>query len=335
MRRLKRSKLSSAPGIAVAVMLASGAVTAWSQRDPGGDPNPADGKVGTNSPTAKVPDLAVQPGRPMSVDLGGGVKMEFLWIPPGEFLMGSPDEEAGGFDNERPLHRVRITQGFWMAKFEVTQIQWQRVMSNNPSYFQNAGPNAPVEQVSWHDGQDFLTRLNAECGARNPALGAVTFRLPTEAEWEYACRAGTTTALYSGPLTLRGVNDGPELDEIAWYGGNSEVEYEGAVDASAWPQKQHAYSLAGTHPVGGKKPNDWGLYDMLGNVWEWCQDSYGKYPSDDLTDPAGPGAGSARVVRGGSWRGEPRLCRSANRDWNNPGLRHLSFGFRVVACGAR
>ncbi|NLF16066.1 MAG: SUMF1/EgtB/PvdO family nonheme iron enzyme [Lentisphaerae bacterium] len=240
-----------------------------------------------------------------------------VYVPAGSFTMGSPTAEAGRDSDERQ-HGVTLTRGFYLGKFEVTQAQWQSVMGRNPSQFTGAGADAPAEMVSWDDCQAFCRTLGEG------------FRLPTEAEWEYACRAGTTTAIYTGPLTIVDTNNGMELDAIAWYGGNSRVTYEGGFDSSAWPGKQHRHDRAGTHPVGKKQPNAWGLYDMLGNVWEWCQDGYGDYPSEAVTDPAGSGTGSDRVFRGGSWNRNAKYCRVANRDWNPPSNRLINVGCRLV-----
>ncbi len=249
--------------------------------------------------------------------------MTFVRIPAGNFTMGSPDGEPGRYGNEGPQHGVTISQAFELQTTEVTQGQWEAVMGTNPSRFKNAGKDAPVEQVSWEDCQEFVRKLNE----RDPGKG---YRLPTEAEWEYACRAGTSTALYSGPLTIRGANNGPELDAVAWYGGNSGVSYEGGLDSSGWPEKQYNHTKAGTHPVGQKKPNSWGLYDMLGNVWEWCSDWYDEYPSGSVTDPRGPSSGSLRVDRGGGWGDGARYCRAADRGGIGTGYRGCELGFRLA-----
>jgi len=206
----------------------------------------------------------------------------------------------------------------------VTQGQWQRVMGNNPSYFKNCGDNCPVEKVSWNDVQDFIRKLNNQEGTDK-------YRLPTEAEWEYAARAGTTTALYNGPLELLGDRNGPALDPIAWYGGNSCVDYAGGMNCFGWLGTQYSCSSCGPHPVGRKQPNAWGLYDMLGNVWQWCQDWYNaNYPSGSVTDPTGPTSGLNRVFRGGSWYVSARFCRSAVRLSGTPDRRLFYLGFRLV-----
>jgi formylglycine-generating enzyme required for sulfatase activity len=215
-----------------------------------------------------------------TLDLGRGVKLELCWILPGEFLMGS-----NAFNDEKPIHTVRITRGFWMGKYEVTQEQYEAVMGNKPSNFK--GAQNPVESVSWDDAVAFCKKVGV--------------RLPTEAEWEYACRAGTTTKYSSG-------DSDSDLDGVAWYTINSRNT---------------------THPGGQKQANAWGLYDMHGNVWEWCADWYGSYPSGEATNPAGSSSGTARVLRGGSWCFYPGFCRSAIRGWYYPGNRDVSVGFRV------
>ena len=236
-----------------------------------------------------------------TVTLPGRVRLILVRIPAGTFTMGSPDSEQGRSSREGPQHSVTLTQDFWLGKYPVTQAQWQAVMGNNPSYFK--GAQNPVEQVSWDDAQAFITALNAHI--RETDQGPATFRLPSEAEWEYACRAGTTTRFYWG--------DDPnasQIDAYAWYIGNG--------------------GNATTHPVGQKHPNAWGLYDMSGNVWEWCQDWYGKYSSGAVTDPTGPHSGSFRVLRGGSWDYDPEYCRSADRFNLTPDIRNYYYGFRVV-----
>ncbi len=217
------------------------------------------------------------------------IGMEFVKIPNGSFMMGSPTSEIGSSNDERPQHQVTISKNFYLGKYEVTQGQWKAVMGNNPSHFSGCDDNCPVENVSWEDAQEFIKRLNGK--------GEGTYRLPTEAEWEYACRSGTTGA-YSG-----------SLDEMGWYDKNSGDK---------------------THPVGQKKANAFGLYDMHGNVWEWTADWYESYSSGSVTDPTGASSGSDRVLRGGSYSWDDISLRSANRTFVSPSHRNDDWGFRVV-----
>ena len=247
--------------------------------------------------------------------------IEFVWIPAGEFRMGSTSRHARS--NEKPVTRARISRGFWLGKYEVTQRQWQSVMGSNPSHFKNCGGNCPVERVSWNDVQEFIGKLNARSGGR-------PYRLPSEAEWEYGARAGTETDTYAGDLRIAGDRNAPLLDRIAWYGGNSGVSYDGGYDCSDWEEKQYRSNRCGTHPVGQKAPNAWGLHDMLGNVWEWVGNWKGDYPGGTVTDPSGPLSGSDRVIRGGSWASNARYCRSAYRNGFSPGLRYINLGFRLL-----
>ena len=225
--------------------------------------------------------------------------IEFVKIPPGEFLMGSTSRHAR--DDEKPVTRVRISKGFYLGKTEVTQSQWQAVMGDNPSYSKDGGDDCPVEMVPWNDVQEFIGKLNARSGGER-------YRLPTEAEWEYAARAGTTTDTYAGNVTEPNGND-PVVNRIAWYRENSGGQ---------------------TQPVGQKASNGFGLYDMLGNVWEWVGDWYGDYPGGAATDPGGPGSGSARVIRGGNWDLIAGDCRSANRFSFLPGFGVHILGFRLL-----
>ncbi len=218
------------------------------------------------------------------ITLKNSIGMELVNIPAGTFMMGD--------SRERTVHKVTISKPFLMGKYEVTQEQWQSVMGSNPSYFTDCPKSkCPVEMVSWDDAQSFISRLNAK-------NDGYQYRLPTEAEWEYACRAGTTGDHYD------------YLDLIAWYDKNSGNK---------------------THPAGGKKANAFGLYDMSGNVWEWCQDWYGDYSSGEVTDPTGAGSGQYRVLRGGSWLDFANYSRSALRYRVDPSYRIGSFGFRVAA----
>jgi formylglycine-generating enzyme required for sulfatase activity len=263
------------------------------------------------------------------VSAGGGkifvsptLGAKFILLPVGTFMMGSPADEPRRSSDETQ-HRVTLTKPFYLQTTEVTQGQWKAVMGTNPSHFSSCGDNCPVEKVSWDDVQEFIRKLNQREGTNK-------YRLPTEAEWEYAARAGTQTALYNGPLKIISDNNGPALDAIAWYGGNSGVNYSGGYDCSGWSGKQYSSSSCGTHPVGGKSANAWGLYDMLGNVWEWVQDWRGDYPTGSVTDPQGPSGGSGRVGRVGSWIGRARICRAANRGNYTPGNRVSYLGFRLA-----
>jgi formylglycine-generating enzyme required for sulfatase activity len=220
--------------------------------------------------------------------------MEFVLIPAGSFMMGSADNDSEADDDEKPQHKVSISKSFYLGKFEVTQSQWEAVMGSNPSEFK--GRSNPVANVSWDDAQEFIKRLNAnERHSR--------YRLPTEAEWEYAARAGSTSAYSFG-------DDTRQLVGYAWYLNNSK-----------WK----------TWPVGQMQPNARGLYDMHGNVWEWVQDWYDDeyYSRSPGTDPKGPSSGSYRVYRGGGWGDSTRNCRSAARQYA-PDDRYSDLGFRLA-----
>lgn len=227
------------------------------------------------------------------------VVQRMRWIAPGSFVMGSPENEIGRDDDEAQ-HRVELTQGYWLADTPVTQALWEAVMETNPSHFKD--PKCPVEFVTWDDCQRFITRLNELV----PGLDA---RLPTEAEWEYACRAGTTTATWVGDLQKGQEIRARLLDPVAWYYGNADGK---------------------THPVAQKQANPWGLYDMLGNVYEWCADWHAPYDATTLYDPHGPAMGVRRVIRGGSWLGDARGVRAALRFALVPGFRDDSLGFRLA-----
>jgi len=218
-----------------------------------------------------------------------GISLKLVY--PGRFTMGSPT-----VGNAIP-HEVRLTKPFYMGVVEVTQEQYSIVMGNNPS--KTIGANLPVEQISWPDATEFCRQLSALPKER--AAGR-TYRLPTESEWERACRAGTTTEYSFGEAANN-------LLDYAWFLNNSENR---------------------THPVGQKKPNPWELYDMHGNVWEWCQDWEGDYPNGDVTDPLGPQEGTRRILRGGGCINDAFYCRSAGRRADNPTVRYGDHGFRVV-----
>ena len=250
--------------------------------------------------------------------ISNSLGMEFVHIPRGTFTMGSSSNELGGENDER-RHQVTLTKGIYMQTTEVTQGQWKAVMGGNPSKFKNCGDDCPVERVAWYDAQKFIQKLNRMEGSNR-------YRLPNEAEWEYASRAGSTTAFANGDISELKCGYDSNLDAMGWYCGNSSVRYRGCFNIT----KGGGSKCAGTHPVAQKQPNAWGLYDMHGNVWEWCQDWYGDYPSGSVTDPNGSPGGSDRVLRGGSWGNGSRRCRSADRSGLAPGDRRGGVGFRLL-----
>jgi uncharacterized protein (TIGR02996 family) len=235
----------------------------------------------------------VQPAGPrLRLPILGELALEMVLIPPGTFWMGTMGEESGEGLRETPRHRVTLTRGFWLGVYPFTQSQWEAVMGDNPSYY--LGPNRPVETVTWKMSRRCCRRLNDLLGGK--------FRLPSEAEWEYACRAGTYSQFHSG-------NDKKALGRAGWFADNSK---EGE-----------------TMPVGLLDPNSWGLYDMHGNVYEWCADRFRTFDGSDVTDPVGQ-EGNSDCIRGGYW-GRPYLsCRSAFRDAYNRGARASFAGFRVA-----
>lgn len=280
--------------------------------------------------TGLPPDWAASWGEdaygPFAAFVVREVEHRMRWIPPGRFWMGSPEGEAGRYAYEGPRHEVLLTRGFWLGETPVTQQLWQAVTGQNPSRFVSA--RRPVEQVSWEYAQRFCVSLAEHVAGLHP-------RLPSEAEWERACRAETDGATWVGELTLRGENDAPELDAIAWYGGNSGDGFELADGyvSSGWPNKQINHARAGTREVGLKAPNPWGLRDVLGNVLEWCEDAwnYGKpYPGGERVDPLSA-VGTHRVIRGGSWYSRARYVRAAYRGGNHPGYRSDHLGLRLAA----
>jgi len=256
-----------------------------------------------------------------------GVAVRFRWIPPGRFRMGSPEAEAGRFDDEGPQHDVTWTAGRWLADVPVTQALWQAVTGENPSRFVSTG--RPVEQVSWNDCESFIRKLNGLV----PGLEA---RMPSEAEWEHACRAGTETATWLSDLEILGDNNAPLLDPIAWYGGNCGVDFEldSGWDITSFPGKQHEHAKGGTHPVKRKDPNPLGLFDMLGNVFEWCLDATepatGYSAKGPVTNPFPNTTGSRRVLRGGSWLSFARFVRAASRFALAPEYRYGYLGLRLA-----
>ena len=228
----------------------------------------------------------------ISIPVKDGISIDMVRVEAGTFTMGATAEMKNPWDDEKPVHQVTLTNDYYIGKYEVTQRLWQAVMGNNPSNFK--GDNLPVEQVSWDDCQDFLSKLNSITGK--------TFRLPTEAEWEYAARGGNKSRGYQ----YSGSNN---LSDVAWYKDNS-------------GDKSHA--------VGSKQSNELGIYDMSGNVWEWCQDWFGKYSSSSQVNPTGANSGSNRVSRGGSWSYGAGLCRSSYRSFTAPAYRLDDLGLRLV-----
>ena len=231
-------------------------------------------------------------GNALTIPVKNGISIEMVKVEAGSFNMGATPEMENPYDSEKPVHRVTLTNNYYIGKYEVTQALWQAVMGSNPSYFK--GDDLPVEQVSWNDCQDFISKLNAMTGKR--------FRLPSEAEWEYAARGAKKSRgyQYSGSNTL---------GDVAWYYGNSGPKI---------------------HAVGTKQPNELGIYDMTGNVWEWCQDWFGSYSNSPQTNPIGAASGSGRVYRGGSWGNSAGFCRSSCHFYDTPGYRDCYLGLRLV-----
>ena len=250
-------------------------------------------------------DFTRKPGERMTLTIKG-VEYAFRWCPPGTFTMGSPPSEDGRNDNETQ-HQVTLSRGFWMLETEVTQAMWESVTGSNPSEFK--GDKLPVERVSWDDCQEYITTLNALLAGTPGAPSGYRFSLPTEAQWEYACRAGTTTPFHFGSV-LNG--DKANCCGDFPYGTSTKGQY-----------------LRKTSEVGSYPANAWGLFDMHGNVFEWCLDWYGDYPSGSVTDPTGVSSGSSRVLRGGGWSYDARFCRSADRSHNVPSSRYSDIGVRL------
>ncbi|MEZ6061805.1 MAG: formylglycine-generating enzyme family protein [Planctomycetaceae bacterium] len=247
----------------------------------------------TSHPSEAIPQ-GTQPGEIRELTPLG---IKFVWCPPGTFVMGSKEDAFGRKMNE-PQVEVTLTKGFWMQQTEVTQTQYKALMGINPAF--HKGEQQPVESISWDDANEFCRRMSelpSEKSAGN------TYRLPTEAEWEYACRAGTTTVFSFGD------ND-EGAEDYGWFNVNSERT---------------------THPVAGKLPNPWGLYDMHGNVAEWCSDLYGEYSSAPVTDPAGGESGDKRVLRGGGWFYVAENARSTHRDAYPSSTTYVGLGFRLLA----
>ena len=235
----------------------------------------------------------------LPVETTNSIGMKFSLIPPGRFRMGSPADEEWHRDDET-LHAVSLGKAFYMASAEVTQGQWKTLIEKNPSFFTD--DDLPVDTVTWNEASEFCRKLSEKEGAR--------YRLPTEAEWEYACRAGTATPFHTGESIT---TDQANYDGNHSYAGGPKGEF------------RETTTKAGTFPA-----NPWGLYDMHGNVWEWCADLYSEYPKSDVRDPTGPATGDRRLIRGGCWINFPAVCRSANRGNIVPKSWNFHLGFRVV-----
>jgi formylglycine-generating enzyme required for sulfatase activity len=269
-----------------------------------------------------------------SVDSGNGrltvltnvaPRSGLVWIAPGTFVMGSPASEPLR-NSDETLHTVTLMKGFYMGKYAVTQGEYLALMGSNPSYFTTrdwngnsipADLNRPVETVSWDDATNYCAHLTAQEQAAGRLPAGWGYRLPTESEREYACRAGTTTAFHYGNALHGGM-----ANFYSYYEYDAAIGYIAVASPTGY--------LARTTAVGSYQPNAWGLHDLHGNVWEWCRDSYGSYPTGSVTDPQGAPSGSHRVFRGGGWNGHGRYCRSAIRYYGVPSYRGGELGFRVV-----
>ncbi len=315
----------------------------------------------------KPADPLIDGSTPGQMRNDNALKMPLRWCPPGGFTMGSPESEVGR-DAYEVLHPVRLTHGFWMGETEVTQGQWEAVMGTTlqdqamkmltdetlypdggrqktlreahgvpggkqslPKVCAAQAPNIPIYYVNWDEAAAFCARLTERerKAARLPQ--GMIYALPTEAQWEYACRAGTSTATYDGSMFVLGENNAPVLNDIAWYGGNSSVGYRGAGWTTInWPNQAFKGKIAGPRRVGQKKANAWGLKDTLGNMYEWVAD-WSSIPTADLAiDPTGPATGTAKIYRGGAWNHYATMCRAAKSFEAVPNYRRFNLSFRVA-----
>ena len=319
--------------------------------------------IALSAATLPASTTTAAPSRPIPT-----LDAQLRWIEPGKFLMGSPANEAGHRDDETPQTDVTLTKGFWLATLEVTHGQWKKIMGtdvleqarlglNNDETFLigrkekipvrdffswkksddpgeligNTDDNLAMIWVSWNEATEFCRRITALERAAGRVPDGYEYRLPTEAEWEYACRAGTTTATYAGDMVLKKDRSAPVLDAIAVYAANCSVGYSGhPIGTPAWPDKKWPYPRGGLQPVGSKLPNAWGLYDMLGGSAEWCMDWSGPLHGGHVVDPVGPPTGEYHVRKGGSWSSLATQTRAAYRNWHEPTYRWINLGFRVA-----
>ncbi len=304
------------------------------------------------------------PIEPVAGQARGSEPLEttFRYVPAGTFQMGSPPDEEGR-DADEIRRDVTLSRGFWLGETEVTQAQWRRLFGTSPSFLEACGDDCPVERVSWFDAVAFANRASEaegldacyemiECRGepgvgcpdgedwchggfvcqevRFAGLDCPGYRLPTEAEWERAARAGSDGPTWIGAFEITGLNAAPALSPIAWYGGNSGVEYRPAWPCADWVEREQSAVECGTHPVGRKPANPWGLRDMLGNVWEWTWDRRAVPTADPAVDPLGPAKGEHRIRRGCSWSNIPHHCRAADRSDDLPADRDRNWGLRLA-----